>query len=97
MVAVSLKDTGISDDALAILADIPVQILDLSNNPLTDNCLVHLRPIESLESLILIGTNISEGAVDELRSNRPNVEIRTTSISKETINPFTGKPFDAEP
>ena len=97
LVVVSLENTGISDDDLALFADLPnVQILDLSNNPLTDNCLIHLKGFQSLESLIIIGTNISKAAVEEFRTSHPDVEIRTTPLPKDTINPFTGKPFNAD-
>jgi hypothetical protein len=98
MVAVSLEGVGIGDDDLALFADFPyIQILDLSNNALTDNCLKHLNALKSLTSLTLIGTKISADAIDVFKSMHPDVAIRTQPIPKETINPWTGRPFDAEP
>ena len=90
---VSLANTGVVDDDLVVLADVPVQILDLSNNPLTDDCLKHLEQIESLESLALVGTEITATAIEQFKSARPNVDVRVEPIPKGTINPFTGEPF----
>jgi hypothetical protein len=92
MVAVSLADTGVTDDDLALLADLPgVQILDLSHNKLSDNCLKHLNNLESLKSLILVGTAINPEAIEQFRSAHPTIEVRTEPSPKKSINPATGK------
>ncbi len=92
MVVVSLADTGVTDDDLALLADLPgVQILDLSHNRLSDNCLKYLNNLEALKSLILVGTAISPEAIGQFRSAHPTIEVRTESSPKNAINPGTGK------
>ena len=95
MVVVSLKDTGLSDDDLPLFSDFPyVQILDLSSNPITDDALKYLDGLNSLESLIIVNTKISEAAVASFREAHPNVEVQTGPSPPTKINPFTGEPFE---
>ena len=95
MVVVSLANTGVRDGDLALFDDFPdVEILDLSKNRLTDDCLRHLNHLESLEELILIDTSISADAIAQFRTAHPKVNITTESALKGANNPFTGKPLD---
>ncbi|MEZ6069788.1 MAG: hypothetical protein R3C10_05805 [Pirellulales bacterium] len=94
MVVVSLKNTGISDDDLALFKDLPqVQILDISSNAVTDEALTHLEGLNSLESLIVVDTRITNAALAAYRKAHPNVEVHSEPVPPNTINPFTGKPF----
>lgn len=94
IIVVSLVGARVNDDDLAFLADLPfVNILSLSDNALTDACLVHLETLKSLESLVLTGTSISPEAISQFRLRHPNVNVRDTRLPKETINPWTGKPI----
>lgn len=90
MVVVSLAGTGVTDNDLMLFADFrAVQILDLSNNPLTDDCLRYLNHLEALDSLVLVGTKVSPAAVEQFKSTHPTVDVRIEAMPKDTINPFT--------
>jgi hypothetical protein len=94
IIVISLAGAAVNDDDLTFLADLPfVQILSLSDNALTDACLVHLENLKSLESLVLTGTSISPNAIGQFRLRHPNVNVRDTPLPKETKNPWTGKPI----
>ncbi|MEQ8211642.1 MAG: hypothetical protein RH917_17585 [Lacipirellulaceae bacterium] len=97
-VVVSLKETGIANEDLSLFADFPfVHFLDLSSNPISDEALTHLEGLTSLESLILVDTQITEAAVEKYRSSHPDVEVRTEPLPPSTVNPFTGKPVGEYP
>lgn len=82
LVAVTLANTEVHDDDLKLFADLPeVEILDLSNNPLTDECLWHLETLTSLKTLAVSGTKISPAALERYRARHPQVEIETAVAS----------------
>jgi hypothetical protein len=93
-VIVSLANTAIEDEDLALFHDFPyVQMLDLSHTTIGDASLAHLHVLRSLEHLIVVDTNISTLELDKFRHDHPSVKITTMSPPKGTINPFTGKPI----
>ena len=97
MVVVSLANTGVTDEDLSLFADFPhVQILDLSNTQVTDGALKHLDHLDSLESLVLVGTAVSPSSIEQFRTAHPSVEVKTEPMPKDAINPFTGEPFATE-
>jgi hypothetical protein len=94
-VVVSFANAGVTDDDLKLFVDFPeVQMLDLSDNPVTDECLQHLENLESLHTLMVTGTSISPEAIANYESSHPNVEVRTTRSQQSRVNPFTGDPVD---
>lgn len=59
IIAVHLRNTGLSDDRMHCLAGLPdIRVLDLSHNPITDKALTHLAGMRRLETLRLDGTSI---------------------------------------
>ena len=50
--------------------------VDLSGTRITDRGLEYLKPIETLEYVILTGTMVTPEAVDELRKALPNADVR---------------------
>jgi len=95
MVAISLDGASITDDDLALFADFTVvEILSLSDTPITDAGLPHLYHLDRLETLSLVGTNVTSDGVAKLQAALPNAEISTVPTPKGAINPFTGEPLD---
>jgi hypothetical protein len=94
LVIVSMANTGIIDDDLALFCDFPfVQTLDLSHTLVGDNGLVHLNELRALEELVLVDTKISKVALKAFQREHPTVRIVTRPPPKGAVNPFTGKPF----
>ena len=93
LVVVSLANTEIEDDDLALFRDFPyVQILDLSQTKITDKGLEHFGGLRALEELILTGTKISKKAIEVFVRDHPGVKVTTKPTRKGTTNPFTGEP-----
>jgi hypothetical protein len=94
MVVVSLADTGVTDDDLAVFRDFPfVQVLDLSRTGVSGAGLAHLAGATALEELIAVGTKLSQLALTAFRQAHPGVKVVTKSPPKGTVNPFTGEPY----
>jgi hypothetical protein len=94
MVVVSLAGTGVTNDDLKLFESFPhIQVLDLSRTAVGDHGLSHLAKLPALEELIVVDTQISEGAIERFRSSHPTVKVTTQPRPKHTINPFTGKPL----
>jgi hypothetical protein len=94
MVIVSLADTAVSDDDLAVFRDFPfVQVLDLSRTAVRGAGLVHLGGAAALEELIAVGTKLSKPALAAFREAHPGVKVVTRPPPKGTVNPFTGEPL----
>jgi len=88
IVVVSLANTEVLDDDLALFRDFPyVQILDLSQTKITELGLAHLVDLPVLEEIILIGTQISLQALGEFARAHAGVKVRTKP-PQSTINPF---------
>jgi hypothetical protein len=94
MVIVSLADTAVTDDDLAVFRDFPfVQVLDLSRTAVRGAGLAHLSGAVTLEELIAVGTNLSRPALAAFREAHPAVKVVRRPPPKGTVNPFTGEPF----
>jgi Leucine-rich repeat (LRR) protein len=94
MVVVSFGETKVTDEDLALFRDFSfVQVLDLSDTGISDAGLAHLEHLPALEELIVTNTKISDKALKEFQRTRPAVKITKGPPPKDTINPFTGKPF----
>jgi hypothetical protein len=94
LVAVSLAGTGVTDDDLSLFLDFPrVQILDLSDTAVGDRGMEYLAGLKALELLVIVNTKISQSAIKSFRGEHPSLKIVTKPSTKNTINPFTGKPF----
>ena len=94
IVMVSLANTAVTDDDLALFRDFPfVQSLDLSNTKVTGAGLAHLTGASDLEELAIVGTKISRAALAAFREAHPNVEVVTKPPKKGAVNPFTGEPL----
>jgi hypothetical protein len=97
LVIVSFGNSGVRDEDLAIFRDFPyIQILDLSHTKVGDNGLKHLANLPALKDLIVVGTPISEQALEEFRRDHPSVTVTTEPPPKGSINPFTGKAFGSD-
>ena len=93
-VIVSLADTAVTDDDLAVFRDFPfVQTLDLSRAGITGAGLAHLAGATALEELVVVDTRISEPALAAFRRERPGVKVVTEPPPRGAVNPFTGKPL----
>jgi hypothetical protein len=94
MVVVSLADTAVTDDDLAVFRDFPfVQVLDLSRTAITGAGLAHLEGVTALEELIAVGTNLSQQALVAFREAYPGVNVVTEPPPKGAVNRFTGEPL----
>ena len=94
MVVVSFGKTKVTDEDLVLFRDFPfVQILDLSDTKIGDEGLAQLEELPALEELIVTKTKISAKALEEFQRAHPTVKVTTEPPDKDTINPFTGKPF----
>jgi hypothetical protein len=94
MVEMSLADTEIVDDDLAVFRDFPyIEMLDVSNTAITGAGLVHLADLPNLETLIVVGAKISKADLAAFKKAHPNTTVVTKAAPKNAINPFTGKPF----
>jgi hypothetical protein len=94
IVMVSLANTAVTDDDLALFRDFPfVQSLDLSHTKVTGAGLSHLEGASDLEELAILGTKISRAALAAFREAHPNVEVVTKPPKKGSVNPFTGEPL----
>ncbi|MGI9471054.1 MAG: hypothetical protein ACR2NZ_05955 [Rubripirellula sp.] len=70
----SLRDTGITDAGLAILAQYPaLSSLSISNAPITDRSLLQLTKQKSLTSLTLRETDVTEEGLKTLRQKMPKL------------------------
>jgi hypothetical protein len=94
VVVVSLANTALTDDDLALFRDFPfVRTLDLSHTGVGDGGLAHLSGLPALEELIVVGTKMSPTALKAFRREHPTVKVTTKPPPKGTVNPFTGEPF----
>lgn len=94
MVVVSLADTGVTDNDLAVFGDFPfVQTLDLSRTEVRGAGLAHLAGATALEELIVVGTKLGKQALAAFRSEHPGVTVVTEPPPKGAVNPFTGEPL----
>ena len=94
MVVVSLAETAVTDDDLAVFRDFPfVQVLDLSRTAVNGAGLAYLADATALEELIVVGTKLSRPALKAFREAHPTVEVVTKSPRKGAVNPFTAKPL----
>lgn len=94
IVMVSLANTAVTDDDLALFRDFPfVQWLDLSGTGVTGPGLAHLAGASDLDTLIIVGTKITRAALTAFREAHPNVEVVTKRRKKGGVNPFTGEPL----
>ena len=94
IVIVSLANTAVTDDDLALFRDFPfVQSLDLSGTKVAGPGLAHLADASALETLIIVGTKISRTALAAFRAAHPETEVVTKAPKKGAVNPFTGEPF----
>lgn len=94
MVVVTFGDTAVTDEDLALFQDFPyVQLLDLSGTKIGDEGLAFLEDLPALEELIVIDTKIGAKALKSFQKAHPGVKVTTKPPPKESINPFTGKPF----
>ena len=72
-----LEDTHITDNGLNSLRGLTnLQYLDLTSCNITDSGLPFLQDLRSLQSLDLSGTFVSEKAVENLRRELPNCDIK---------------------
>ena len=93
MVVVSLADTGVTDDDLAVFHDFPfVQILDLSRTAITGVGLAHLAGAAALKELIAVDTRLSAPALAAFQRERPTVNVVTQAPAPNAVDPFTGEP-----
>jgi hypothetical protein len=93
IVIVSLKNTKVTDEDLALFRGFPfVQLLDLSHTKIGDKALAHLEELAALEKLIVTDTLISATALEAFQRSHPRVTVTTRPPPKGAINPFTGKP-----
>jgi hypothetical protein len=93
-VIVSLADTAVTDDDLAVFRDFPfVQILDLSRTAVSGAGLAHLDGATALEELIAVGTKLSKPALAAFREAHPGVKVVTEPLPKGAVIPFTSEPL----
>lgn len=64
------------DDLAALQGFWGLCSLDLSGSSVTDKGMEHLKKLESLQEIVLIGTKVSEAGCRELREALPNCTIR---------------------
>ncbi len=94
IVFVSLANTAVTDDDLALFRDFPfVQTLDLSGTKVTGTGLAHLAGASDLGELTIVGTKITRAALAAFREAHPNVEVVVEPPKKGAISPFTGEPL----
>jgi hypothetical protein len=94
MVVVSLADTGVTDDDLAVFRDFPcVQVLDLSRTGVSGTGLAHLDGAWALEELVVVGTKLARPALAAFRRAHPAVKVVTQPPPRGAVNPFTGGPL----
>jgi hypothetical protein len=93
-VIVSLADTSVTDDDLAVFRDFPfVHVLDLSRTAVTGAGLAYLGGAAALEELIVVGAKLSRPALAAFREAHPGVKVVAKPPPKGTANPFTGEPL----
>ncbi len=94
LVVVSLADTEVTDDDLAVFRDFPfVQVLDLSRTGVSGAGLTHLGEATALEELIVVDTKLSRPALAAFRQAHPGVKVVAKPPPKGAVNPFTGEPL----
>jgi hypothetical protein len=94
MVIVSLADTAVTDDDLAVFRDFPfVQVLDLSRTGVRGHGLTHLDGASALEELVVLGTKLSRPALEAFRVAHPTAKVVTDPPPEGTANPFTREPL----
>jgi hypothetical protein len=86
---IDLKDSGIDDDDLLPLAELPtVQSLDLSGTDVTDEGLQHIvAGPKDLPTLQLDGTSITDAAIEVLKGlpNLTNLSLTGTAITDKGL------------
>lgn len=76
VVGVSLSDTRVRDDDLALLAGLPrLRHLWLDNTAISDRSLLYIRWLPHLEELSIRGCRISKVGVDKLLRSSPDLQI----------------------
>jgi hypothetical protein len=94
IVVVSLAETAVTDDDLAVFRDFPfVQVLDLSRTAVTGPGIAHLDGATALEELIVVGTKLCKAALAAFCEAHPGVKVVTKLPPKGAVNPFTGEPL----
>ena len=71
-----LNRSQVEDEHLRFLKYLPkLGVVNLSGRPISDDGLVHLHEIASLQRIYLAGTNVSDQAVEELQAAIPEGKI----------------------
>ncbi len=71
-----LQDNPVTDKGIQKLESLPyLESLNLIETKITDSVLVSIQKMDKLKSIFIWKTNISKKAVEELKSNRPDLEI----------------------
>lgn len=96
VVYVILAGTEVTDKDMAIFRDFPfVQLLDLSHTRVGDGALDYLDGLKALETLIVVGAQMTGSALEAFRRAHPHITVteKKERPPQGAINPFTGKPF----
>jgi hypothetical protein len=97
-VVVSLANTAVTDDDLALFHDFPfVQILDLSRTAVGDKWLAHLTGLPALEELIVVDTKISKRGLALKQAKIPTSEALPVAYPRARtllVLPCPGKAGD---
>ena len=100
MVELNLASTGLNDDLLAVITDMPVlEILNLSNNGITDAGLDTLAGFENLQVLNLYGNSaITDGGLEKLVSlvNLETLYLWGTAVSEAGLMGLQASMVDLE-
>ncbi|MFO1002753.1 MAG: hypothetical protein U0936_20685 [Planctomycetaceae bacterium] len=75
-----IHSSQVDDNMLRHLAGMEkLEILDITHNPITDQGLAELRPIKTLKTLLLQGTNVTAEGVAAFQTALPNCEVQWDS------------------
>lgn len=73
-----LEKTDITDKGISILSNLPhLESLNIYGTKVTDNSLTHILKMKSLKRVYLWQTNISNGKIDAVRNQNPQLEFIT--------------------
>lgn len=73
---VSIDSEHITDEGIALLCQSEsISTVVLTCEELSSACIAHFATMESLRSLTLVNTNISDRELDRLRTERPDIDI----------------------
>ncbi|KJE98123.1 hypothetical protein CAOG_008139 [Capsaspora owczarzaki ATCC 30864] len=65
----------LTDDSIARLVDSPLQVLNVSNTPLTDKCVSSLTSMSALQELDVRETKLSVNARSRLQAALPKCQV----------------------